>query len=118
MNFLAWPSGSMRSSINLSLSTPLSRCFISFCPFHSSCSEPVWNGATVVTSPSGKMLECQSITQTYGTNPVLSDVSLTVQPGEIHQISGPSGGGKTTLLRILCLLESPAAGAVLLDGKH
>ena len=62
------------------------------------------------------MLECRSVNQTYNALPILADVSLAIAPGEIHQISGPSGGGKTTLLRVLCLLETPSAGAVLLDG--
>lgn len=62
------------------------------------------------------MLECRAVTQTYGSVPILSEVSLQVRGGELHQISGPSGGGKTTLLRILCLLESPIQGAVLLDN--
>lgn len=62
------------------------------------------------------MLECCSITQGYGADPVLTDVSLKVKAGELHQVSGPSGGGKTTLLRVLCLLEAPVAGNVVLDG--
>jgi ABC-type polar amino acid transport system ATPase subunit len=61
------------------------------------------------------MLECRSITQSYGPEPVLSEISLKIKAGELHQVSGPSGGGKTTLLRVLSLLEAPAAGAILLD---
>ncbi len=61
------------------------------------------------------MLECRSITQTYGSEPVLFEVSLQINGGVLHQVSGPSGGGKTTLLRVLCLLEAPVTGAILLD---
>lgn len=64
------------------------------------------------------MLECRDIFQSYGEQPVLTDVSLTVQAGELHQVAGPSGGGKTTLLRVLCLLEKPLAGTVLLDNEE
>ncbi len=47
----------------------------------------------------------------------LSSVHLEIQPGEYVAIAGPSGGGKTTLLSILGLLDSPTAGEYLLDGK-
>jgi ABC-type polar amino acid transport system ATPase subunit len=64
------------------------------------------------------VLACRSISQVYGSTPVLAEVSLDVRAGELHQVSGPSGGGKTTLLRILCLLESPTLGTVSLDGAE
>jgi ABC-type polar amino acid transport system ATPase subunit len=63
------------------------------------------------------MLECRSVSQMYNTTPILVDVSIAIAPGEIHQISGPSGGGKTTLLRVLSLLEAPTAGTVWLDER-
>ena len=63
------------------------------------------------------MLECSGIFQTYGQAAILEDVSLRIRPGELHQVSGPSGGGKTTLLRILCLFESPVAGEVSLHTQ-
>jgi lipoprotein-releasing system ATP-binding protein len=51
-----------------------------------------------------------------GPLPVLSDVSLTLEPGEAAAIMGPSGSGKSTLLYILGALEPPTAGTVVLDG--
>jgi NitT/TauT family transport system ATP-binding protein len=48
---------------------------------------------------------------------VLSDVSFEVRAGEFVAIVGPSGGGKTTLLRLLCGLTLPSAGTVLLAGR-
>jgi polar amino acid transport system ATP-binding protein len=63
------------------------------------------------------MLECTRIFQRYGNAEILEDVSLKIGPGELHQVSGPSGGGKTTLLRILCLLEAPIAGSVSLHAQ-
>ncbi|NYI08398.1 ABC transporter ATP-binding protein [Allostreptomyces psammosilenae] len=46
----------------------------------------------------------------------LRDVDLTVHAGEVVTVLGPSGGGKSTLLRLVAGLETPSAGAVLLDG--
>jgi lipoprotein-releasing system ATP-binding protein len=48
---------------------------------------------------------------------VLSDVSLSLSPGDAAVIMGPSGSGKSTLLYILGALESPTTGAVRLDGQ-
>lgn len=50
--------------------------------------------------------------------PVLSDVSLSVRPGEVVALLGSSGSGKSTLLHISGLLDRPTAGAVFLDGKN
>lgn len=46
----------------------------------------------------------------FGGTPVLKDISLTVREGEVVAIIGPSGGGKSTLLRCLTLLETLDAG--------
>jgi ATP-binding cassette, subfamily B, bacterial CvaB/MchF/RaxB len=47
---------------------------------------------------------------------VLQDVNLDVKPGEFIAITGPSGGGKTTLLKLLVGLHRPTSGAIELDG--
>ncbi len=47
---------------------------------------------------------------------VLDGVDLTVEPGSFVAITGPSGGGKTTLLKVMLGLFQPTAGDVLLDG--
>ena len=47
---------------------------------------------------------------------VLSDVTLEVQPGEIFVIMGPSGSGKSVLLRQLAGLDTPTSGTVTVDG--
>jgi len=48
--------------------------------------------------------------------PVLSDVDLSLRPGEVVALTGPSGGGKSTLVRLLPRFADPAVGRVLLDG--
>jgi tungstate transport system ATP-binding protein len=48
---------------------------------------------------------------------ILSDVSLEVSPGEVVALVGPSGTGKTTLLRLIALFERPDAGSVSWDGE-
>ncbi|MCG2799594.1 MAG: ABC transporter ATP-binding protein/permease [Cellulomonas sp.] len=54
-----------------------------------------------------------------GVTPVtaLAGVSLTIEPGEFVAIDGPSGGGKSTLLNVLGLLDAPTAGTYLIDGE-
>ena len=51
-----------------------------------------------------------------GGRPVLRDVSVTVQRGEMLAVTGPSGAGKTTLISGMAGLLRPAAGSVAVDG--
>ena len=48
----------------------------------------------------------------FGSNEVLKDISLTVNQGDVLSIIGPSGGGKSTLLRCMTLLETLDAGSL------
>jgi ATP-binding cassette subfamily B protein RaxB len=50
------------------------------------------------------------------TAPVFSDVDFVIAPGDYVAITGPSGGGKTTLMKVLLGLLEPSAGEVLVDG--
>lgn len=64
-------------------------------------------------------LEAKQIRFTYpgSKEPVLNDVSLTLESHQRLGLLGPSGLGKTTLAKILCGYEKPDGGEVLLDGK-
>jgi ABC-type Fe3+/spermidine/putrescine transport system ATPase subunit len=62
------------------------------------------------------MLTLSHISKTYENQPLLTDVSLTVDLGETICLLGASGSGKSTLLRIIAGLEPPEAGRVLWDG--
>ncbi len=48
---------------------------------------------------------------------IINDVSLTVNDGEFLVITGPNGGGKSTLARLIMGIEQPTGGKILLDGK-
>ena len=63
------------------------------------------------------LLEYRSVTRDFGEGPVLAGVDLAVAAGERLVVVGPSGGGKTTLLRLAAGLDAPDAGAVLLEGR-
>ncbi|MDQ1533341.1 MAG: hypothetical protein QOF28_1102, partial [Actinomycetota bacterium] len=57
-------------------------------------------------------LVARDVSKSFGPNPVLERVSLTVAPGDRVGVIAPNGTGKTTLLRVLAGLESPDAGTV------
>jgi sulfate transport system ATP-binding protein len=61
-------------------------------------------------------IQVDHLTKRYGAFCALDDVSFTVRQGELLALLGPSGGGKTTLLRIIAGLERPDEGSVLFDG--
>jgi sulfate transport system ATP-binding protein len=61
-------------------------------------------------------IEVRSISKTFGSTAALSDVSFSVPAGSLTALLGPSGGGKSTVLRIIAGLEVPDAGTVRIDG--
>ena len=63
------------------------------------------------------MLEIKNITVTYESRPLFTNLSLTIQRGEIVALTGPSGSGKTTLLRCIAGLEVMDAGTILLNNN-
>jgi len=62
-------------------------------------------------------LHLEALHAGYGDDPVLHGVDLEVPEGQLLCVLGPSGGGKSTLLRVIAGLEPAAAGMVRLDGQ-
>lgn len=62
-------------------------------------------------------LRIDSIVKNYGTQRVLSDISLEIGEGEFVVLLGPSGCGKTTLLRVIAGLEPQGSGAIVCGGR-
>ena len=62
------------------------------------------------------MISVRGLTHAFAGRPVLKDINLEVEQGEILAIMGSSGGGKTTLLRCISGLITPTKGDVLVDG--
>jgi len=60
----------------------------------------------------------QDVSASYGTHPVLREVSLAVPRGEVLALIGASGSGKSTVLRLLAGLLRPTAGKVLVGGDR
>lgn len=64
----------------------------------------------------GTIVECREVAKSYGSQTVLQDITFTVEQGHNFCILGASGGGKTTLLKVLFGAHRPDRGAVILDG--
>ena len=64
----------------------------------------------------GTKLEFRELHKKFGDVTALTDINLTVEPGEILGVIGYSGAGKSTLIRMINGLEKPTSGQVLLDG--
>ena len=62
-------------------------------------------------------LEVKNISNSFDGKPVLQDISIELNRGELVCLLGVSGGGKTTLFNVISGLLAPDAGQVLLDGK-
>ena len=63
------------------------------------------------------MIEIRNCRKSFGSRPVLQDVSLTIPDGRIIGVFGASGIGKSTLAKLLCGVCAPDAGEIFLDGQ-
>ena len=66
---------------------------------------------------SGVSLVVRGLHKSFGDQKVLDDIEFEVRPGEIFVIMGPSGSGKSVLLKHLIGLEAPDAGEILINGE-
>jgi polar amino acid transport system ATP-binding protein len=64
------------------------------------------------------IIEAKGLTKVYGQNVIFKDIDISVQQGDIIVIIGPSGTGKSTLLRCLNLLTKANSGKIWLDGNE
>lgn len=62
-------------------------------------------------------VEVSGLSKRFGQQHVLREINLTVQPGEIFVIMGPSGSGKSVLLRQIAGLDLPTTGTVRIEGQ-
>jgi ATP-binding cassette subfamily B protein len=61
-------------------------------------------------------LEFRNVSFHYGARPVLRELNLKIQPGEMIGLVGHSGAGKTTLINLICRFYDASEGAILADG--
>ena len=62
------------------------------------------------------LLKIRGLTKTFGDLEVLKGLTTDIRKGEVVVMIGPSGGGKSTFLRCMYLLEQPTAGTIEFDG--
>ncbi|MCZ7382278.1 MAG: phosphate ABC transporter ATP-binding protein [Candidatus Methanoperedens sp.] len=63
-----------------------------------------------------ELIRIQNLCKSFGSKEVLKNVNLVINRGEIFALIGPSGVGKTTMLRILNFLETPSGGELVFSG--
>jgi len=61
-------------------------------------------------------IEVRDVNKSFGQTPVLRDISIDIASGSLTALLGPSGGGKSTLLRVIAGLEQPDTGTVVING--
>jgi len=67
--------------------------------------------------PTGVGVQVRGLRKSFGGNEVLKGINFDVQPGEIFVIMGPSGSGKSVLLKHLIGLDAPDEGEILINGE-
>lgn len=63
-----------------------------------------------------KLLEIKNLSKSFGDHLVLDNITTDINKGDVLCLVGPSGGGKSTFLRSLNLLEIPTGGSIFFDG--
>ena len=63
------------------------------------------------------LLELKNVTKEYRGVRAISNVSITLEAGQVHAILGENGAGKSTLTKMMAGAVTPTSGEILLDGK-
>jgi subfamily B ATP-binding cassette protein MsbA len=75
------------------------------------------NAHPIVLAKARGLITLEGVTFSYAPGrPALKDINLTINPGELLALVGPSGGGKTSLVNLVPRFHDPNIGRVLLDG--
>lgn len=64
------------------------------------------------------MIEIKNLVKTYHVNPIVNNLSTTINDGDIVSVIGPSGCGKSTFIKCINMLERPTSGQIFLDGEE
>lgn len=70
----------------------------------------------IASNNAREIIQVKNLTKQFGKLVVLDDISINFREHEVVSVIGPSGGGKSTFLRCLNLLEEPTKGQILVDG--
>jgi phospholipid/cholesterol/gamma-HCH transport system ATP-binding protein len=73
--------------------------------------------SAAATTGQGVAVQVRGLRKSFGTQPVLQGIDLDIRAGEVFVVMGPSGSGKSVLLRHLVGLEQPDAGQIQIDGR-
>ncbi|MEJ2626885.1 MAG: ATP-binding cassette domain-containing protein, partial [Pseudolabrys sp.] len=63
------------------------------------------------------LLKVENVTKRFGNLVAVSNVSLTVEPGELRAVIGPNGAGKTTFFNLISGFANPTTGKIIFDGE-
>ena len=63
------------------------------------------------------LLQVDNISRHFGSLVAVSDVSMTIEPGELRAVIGPNGAGKTTFFNLISGLLPPSSGRIIFDGE-
>ena len=81
-------------------------------------STPITPNNSKLSTFNSQLITISHLKKSYGSLEVLKDINADVHRGEVISIIGPSGTGKSTLLRALNLLDPPTGGEILFDGEN
>ncbi len=79
--------------------------------------EPVQEGGEIPARGAAARIAFENVSFAYGEEPVLNDVSISFEPGELTALVGPSGGGKSTLTKLAARFYDPVSGRVTFRGR-